>query len=213
MKKAMTLTYEVGENLYINVTNRCSCACTFCIRKNDDGAYGSDPLWLEHEPSIEEMQEDLRKRDLSRYQELVFCGYGEPTMRLGFICALAAWLKVEYPGIRLRLNTNGLADIYMQEQTRDRDAASQLSAVFDSFSVSLNGGDADVYLRVTNPQGAPANAYETMLRFASACKANGREVAFTVVDVISPEEIAAAQMQAHALGIPLHVRQYISSAD
>ena len=64
MKKAMTLTYEVGENLYINVTNRCSCACTFCIRKNDDGAYGSDPLWLEHEPTIEEMQADLRKRDL-----------------------------------------------------------------------------------------------------------------------------------------------------
>ncbi len=210
MKKAMTLTYEVGENLYINVTNRCSCACTFCIRKNDDGAYGSDPLWLEHEPTIEEMQADLRKRDLRQYHELVFCGYGEPTMRLGFICALAAWLRAEYPGIRLRLNTNGLTDIYMAEETRTRDAAAQLSAVFDSFSVSLNGGDAAVYQRVTNPQGAPANAYETMLHFAAAVKANGREIAFTVVDVITPEEIAAAQQQADALGIPLHVRNYIA---
>ncbi|MBP0973825.1 MAG: radical SAM protein [Oscillospiraceae bacterium] len=210
MKKAMTLTYEVGHNLYINVTNRCSCACTFCIRKNDDGAYGSDPLWLEHEPSIEEMQADLRKRDLSRYEQLVFCGYGEPTMRLGFICALAAWLRLEYPGIHLRLNTNGLTDIYMQEETRDRSAAAQLTAVFDSFSVSLNGGDAAVYQRVTNPQGAPQNAYETMLHFAAAVKASGREVAFTVVDVINPEEIAAAQQQADKLGIPLHVRNYIS---
>ena len=210
MKKAMTLTYEVGENLYINVTNRCSCACTFCIRKNDDGAYGSDPLWLEHEPTIEEMQAAIRERDLSRYKELVVCGYGEPTMRLGYICALAAWLKAEYPGVVLRLNTNGLTDLYMPEETRDRDAASQLCAVFDILSVSLNGGDAAVYQRVTNPQGAPANAYETMLHFAASCKANGREVLFTVVDVITPEEIAAAQKKADELGIPLHVRNYIS---
>ena len=52
----MTLTYETGGKLYLNITNRCPCACTFCIRKNDDGAYGSDPLWLEHEPSAAEMQ-------------------------------------------------------------------------------------------------------------------------------------------------------------
>lgn len=212
MHKAMTLTYEVGENLYINVTNRCSCACTFCIRKNDDGAYGSDPLWLEHEPDLAEMQAAIRARKLSDYEELVFCGYGEPTMRLRFICELAAWIKDTYPGVVLRLNTNGLADIYVPEEAKagGKDAAAQLSAVFDKISVSLNGGDAAVYTRVTRPQGSPANAYETMLHFASACKAHGADVIFTVVDVISPEEIAAAQQQADALGIPLHVRNYIA---
>ncbi|MBQ2264407.1 MAG: radical SAM protein, partial [Oscillospiraceae bacterium] len=89
MAKAMTLSYEAGENLYINVTNRCPCACTFCIRNNGDGAYGSDPLWLEHEPDLEEMKADLAKRDLSGYRNIVFCGYGEPLMRLKFVCELA----------------------------------------------------------------------------------------------------------------------------
>ena len=82
MEKAMTITYEVGGNLYLNITNRCPCACTFCIRTLCDGAYGSDPLWLEHEPSQEEIFAALEQRDLSRYREVVFCGFGEPTERL-----------------------------------------------------------------------------------------------------------------------------------
>ncbi len=208
MKKSMTLSYEVGENLYINITNQCSCNCTFCIRKNDDGAYGSDPLWLEHEPSMAEMQENLKQRDLSRYQELVFCGYGEPTMRLDFACELAEWIKSTYPGVCLRLNTNGLADIYSPSQKGS--AANLVSAVFDKVSVSLNGGDAETYLRVTNPKHCPENAYATMLRFAQSCKQNGLDTCFTVVDVISPDEIKLAQEVADTLGIPLHVRNYIS---
>lgn len=211
MKTAMTLTYEVGNNLYINVTNRCSCACTFCIRRNDDGAYGSEPLWLAHEPDMAEMQTAIRERDVKKYTELVFCGYGEPTMRLDFICTLAAWIRETYPGVCLRLNTNGLADIYVPEeaQAEGSDAAARISAVFDKVSVSLNGGSPDVYERVTRPQGRPANAYDTMLHFAASCKANGAQVLFTVVDVISPEEITAAQAKADALEIPLSVRAYI----
>ena len=82
MKKAMTISYAVGKNLYLNLTNRCPCACTFCIRSFGDSAYGSDPLWLEHEPSYEEVCADLQQRDLSSYQEVVFCGFGEPTERM-----------------------------------------------------------------------------------------------------------------------------------
>ncbi len=211
MKTAMTLTYEVGNNLYINVTNRCSCGCTFCIRKNDDGAYGSDPLWLTHEPDMTEMQTAIQERDITKYTELVFCGYGEPTMRLSFICELAAWIRRTFPNVCLRLNTNGLADIYVPEQAQAEgsDAAARVSAVFDKVSVSLNGGSREVYERVTRPQGHPANAYDTMLHFAASCKANGTQVTFTVVDVISPDEITAARQKANALGIPLHVRAYI----
>ena len=208
MKKAMTLSYEAGQNLYINITNQCPCNCVFCIRKNDDGAYGSDPLWLEHEPSLQEMQEDLRKRDLSQYQEIVFCGYGEPTMRLDFACELAKWLKSLKPDISLRLNTNGLADIYSPSQNGK--ASFLVSQAFDKVSVSLNGGDAETYLRVTNPKNKPDIAYQTMLHFAQDCKANGIDTCFTVVDVITPEEIKLAQEVADTLGIPLHIREYVS---
>lgn len=208
MKKAMTLTYETGGNLYLNVTNQCPCACEFCIRKNDDGAYGSDPLWLEHEPTMQEMQDALAERDLTAYPEIVFCGYGEPTMRLHFICELAAYIREICPTAVLRINTNGLTELYSPDA--DGTAAKRVAKAFDKVSISLNGGDSAVYNRVTRPKGMPDNAFDTMLSFASVCKAEGAEVAFTVVDVITPDEIAAAQKKADELGIPLHVREYIA---
>ena len=82
MKKAMTLSYEIEGKLYLNITNKCPCNCTFCIRNNGDTAYGSDPLWLEHQPSADEVIENLKERDLDSYKEIIFCGYGEPTEAL-----------------------------------------------------------------------------------------------------------------------------------
>ena len=208
MKKAMTLTYETGGNLYLNVTNHCPCACVFCIRKNDDGAYGSDPLWLEHEPSMQEMQDALAQRDLTSYPEIVFCGYGEPTMRLDFICEVSAYIRKVCPTAVLRINTTGLTELYSPDA--DGTAAKRVAHAFDKVSISLNGGDSAVYNRVTNPRGMPDNAYDTMLSFAKTCKAEGTETIFTVVDVITPDEVAAAQKKADELGIPLHVRAYIA---
>lgn len=211
MKKAMTLTYEVGNNLYINITNRCPCSCVFCIRKNDDGAYGSDSLWLEQEPDLAQMQEALSHRDLSKYKEIVFCGYGEPLMRLAFVCELAAYLKRIRPGIFLRLNTNGLAEIYNPEEAfaGGTSAAQKIAAVFDKVSISLNGGSGEVYNRVTKPSGDKGRAYGAMLSFAQNCKNYGAQVIFTVVDVISPEEIREAEKMAETVGIPMEVRAYI----
>ena len=208
MKKAMTLTYETGGNLYLNVTNQCPCACVFCIRKNDDGAYGSDPLWLKHEPSMQEMLDALAERDLTSYPEIVFCGYGEPTMRLDFICELSAQIRKLCPTAVLRINTNGLTELYSPDA--DGNAAKRVAQAFDKISISLNGGDPAVYNRVTRPKGLPDNAFDTMFSFAKTCKAEGAEVVFTVVDVITPEEIAAAQAKADELGITLHVREYIA---
>ncbi|MDE6004965.1 MAG: TatD family nuclease-associated radical SAM protein [Oscillospiraceae bacterium] len=212
MQKSMTLSYEVGQNLYLNITNQCPCHCVFCIRKNDDGAYGSDSLWLENEPTMTEMQEDLKKRDLSKYQEIVFCGYGEPLMRLQFVCELANYLKSNYPDIYLRLNTNGLADIYNPQEAlaNNSDSATKISAVFDKVSVSLNAGNSEIYNQVTKPKNLPENAFTIMLRFAETCKKLGVDTCFTVVDVISESQIAEAQKIADNLQIPLSVREYIS---
>lgn len=207
MKKAMTIAYAVGNHLYLNITNQCTCHCIFCIRKNDDGAYGSDPLWLEHEPDMQEAISAIRQINISQYQEIVFCGYGEPLMRLEFVCELAAWLKQNYPSVCLRLNSNGLADIY---HPCDKSAAEKIAPYFDKVSVSLNAGNAETYLKVTAPLYRPANAYDTMLQFALSCKNYGIDTRFTIVDVISPEEIQEAQAVAQKLGIPLHIRQYIA---
>ena len=67
----MTILYEVGNKLYLNITNRCPCSCTFCIRNNGDGAYGSDSLWLEREPTVQEVIEQLEKTDLNNAKQAV----------------------------------------------------------------------------------------------------------------------------------------------
>ena len=76
IEKAMTITYEVEDGLYINITNRCSNACSFCIRNNGNGAYGSASLWLLREPTVDEILASVFEKDLTRYKEIVFCGYG-----------------------------------------------------------------------------------------------------------------------------------------
>lgn len=200
--KAMTISYEVGNNLYLNLTNQCPCACTFCIRNNADGAYGSDPLWLEHEPTMDEIFADLQKRELSKYSEIVFCGYGEPTCRLDVLTETAKWLKSKADGVKLRINTNGLGDL-----VNGRSIAEELCSVIDIISVSLNAGTKDEYMKVTRPKFE--NAWEAMQKFTSDCvKTGNSEVVMSVVDVISAEQINAARTVAESLGAKLRVRKY-----
>lgn len=202
MKKAMTISYEIGNKLYMNITNKCPCSCTFCIRNNSDGAYGSDPLWLEHEPSMEEITADLNDRDLSGYEEIVFCGFGEPTSRLGELIETAEFLKSHESCPPLRLNTNGLGDLVNGKSTAD-----ELCGVFDIISVSLNAGTEDEYMRVTRPRFP--DAFSAMQKFTSDCVKNGSaRIIMSVVDVIPAEEIEAARELSEKLGATLRVRKY-----
>ncbi len=201
--KAMTISYEVGSNLYLNITNQCPCACTFCIRNHADGAYGSDPLWLEHDPSMEEIISDLSTRNLSSYSEIVFCGYGEPTCRLDVLLETAQWIRMKLTGsTRLRINTNGLGDLI-----NSRSIADDLCAVIDVISVSLNAGTKDEYMKVTRPK--YDNAFEAMQKFTADCVKNGSsEVVMSVVDVIPEEQITASREIAEKLGTTLRVRAF-----
>ena len=204
MKKAMTISYEVGNNLYINLTNKCPCACTFCIRNSADGAYGSDPLWLEHDPDIPEIMADLNSRDLTKYDEIVFCGYGEPTCRLDAVLETAKELKKFPECPLLRINTNGLSDLVNGKST-----AESLCEVMDIISVSLNAGTEDEYMKVTRPK--YPDAFEAMQKFTADCvKTGNAEVIMSVVDVIPQEQIEASREIAEKLGAKLRVRSYES---
>lgn len=204
MKKSMTISYEIGNKLYLNITNKCPCNCTFCIRNNDDGAYGSDPLWLEHEPSIEEIKADLSKRDVKSYEEIVFCGYGEPTSRLDILIQTAEYLKSQPNYPKLRLNTNGLSDCISGRST-----AQEICSVMDIISVSLNNGSEKEYMKVTRPRFP--DAYSAMQKFTADCvKTQKAQVLMTVVDVIPAEEIEICKNIADSLGAQLRVRPYES---
>ena len=102
------IVYEVGKGLYINLTNRCTNSCDFCVRSTKDGYYGD--LWLDSEPSADDVIEELKRLDLSTYSELVFCGYGEPTIRIDEIVAVSKYVR-SVSDIHTRINTNGQANL------------------------------------------------------------------------------------------------------
>lgn len=202
MREIMTITYQVKNGIYVNMTNRCPCACTFCLRANGEGVYGSDSLWLEREPSVEEVCRSLDEWELNQYEEVVFCGYGEPTERLPELLEVAKYIKENY-NIRTRINTNGLADLIWGEPM-----ASRLSGVIDAVSISLNTDDPQEYLDIVRPKFG-AESYEAMKRFTADCAKYVPEVMMTVVDkVTSPEQQARCRKIAEELGAALRVRPY-----
>lgn len=201
--KDMTITYEVGTALYVNITNRCSNRCEFCIRNNGDGAYGSNSLWLEKEPTREEILNSIFSRDLGQYTELVFCGYGEPTERLEDMIYVARQCKAKYT-IPVRVNTNGQSSLLY-----GKDTAPMYAGAFDTVSISLNAPSAEEYDRVCHSKFG-LEAYRGLLDFAARVKDYVPNVMLTVVDVaLTPEEIEQCRHIAESVGVPLRVRKYI----
>ncbi len=200
----MTITYPVRNGLYINLTNRCPCACTFCLRRNGVGVFGSDSLWLDHEPSLDEVRDALDARDLAAFDEVVFCGYGEPTERLDVLLAAAEAVKARRPGMRVRVNTNGLSDLI-----HGRPTAADFAGRVDSLSISLNTDDPAEYLAVCRPKFGAA-AYPALLKFAEEAARHVPEVVLTVVGepVTSPEKQARCREICRRLGVTLRVRRF-----
>lgn len=202
----MTISYEYEGALYLNLTNRCDCACVFCLRHNGHkGSIYADDLWLEHEPTREEILADLLARDLSQYRELVFCGFGEPTFRWDD----DAWLidELKNRGVKLppvRINTNGHANRIL-----GRDITPELKGRVDIISVSLNGATAEEYTAVTQPS-TGEQGWEDMLDFTRKATKYVPTVMMTIVNKDkTAEDIETCRALAESLGAKLRVREYI----
>lgn len=191
--------YILDGKAYINLTNRCHNDCTFCIRRSGDGVAGT-PLWLDKEPTADEVMAAFSALRPEK-NEVVFCGYGEPTERLDVLIECAKRLRAA--GYKTRLNTNGLGSA-----VNGRDITAELLC-FDTVSVSLNASDADKYFEVSRPLFGKT-AFRDMLGFAAACVARGINTVLTVVDVIGEAEIEKCRAVAESIGVPLRVREYIA---
>ena len=201
---AMTITYELDGSLYVNVTNRCCNDCIFCLRNNHDSVNGEDVLWLDHEPTVEEIKEDFRKRNMSNYKQVVFCGYGEPLMRFDTCITTAKWIKETYPFIKIRINTNGLAN--MMEK---RDVTPKFQGIIDSISISLNASTPERYDELCKSCFG-LDAFDGLLDFAQKAKAFVPEVTLSVVDHdISAEEIESCRLLVESRDLGFRVREYI----
>ena len=202
----MTIAYQVKNGIYVNLTNRCPCACTFCLRTKGPGVYGSPPLWLDREPTEAEVVAALDAQDWTRFREAVFCGYGEPTERLDVLLAAAAHLKARDPALRIRVNTNGLSDLI-----NGRPTAALFAGCVDCLSISLNTDDPAEYLALCRPRFG-ADAFPAMLAFAREAASAVPEVVLTVVGepVSDIAKQARCRALAESLGARLRVRPFES---
>ena len=194
------ILYTYKDQVYANITNKCNCRCRFCIRSHEDGVGDADTLWHKTDPTLEQIKEAMDAFDFTGYKELVFCGYGEPTCAIDNLVASAKYAKEKY-GLSIRVNTNGLANLYY-----GKDVIPFLAQAVDSVSISLNAPTKEEYTRVTRPNFE--NAFEALLEFAEKCEKMIPQVKMTVVDVLPEEEIEASRELAESIGVELRVRRY-----
>jgi TatD DNase family protein len=190
------IAYPIRNSLYLNITNRCTAACTFCVRYHTDFVKGHN-LRLGGEPSMETIIQQIG--DPKRYAEVVFCGYGEPLLRLDVVKAVSA--EVKRRGGRVRIDTNGHANL-----VHKRDVLPELAGLVDAMSISLNAQNAELYHKITQPKFG-IGTYEAVTEFIRKAKVNIPDVTVTVVSL--PEvDIDACRAIADNLGVKLRVREY-----
>lgn len=201
---AITITYEFEGSLYVNFTNQCCNDCVFCLRNNHDDVNGEDNLWLDHEPTLDEIKADFGRRDMSKYQWVVFCGYGEPLMRFETCINTARWLKETYPNIKIRINTNGLANMLEK-----RDVTPRFEGIIDALSISLNAPNKEKYNLICRSVFG-ADAFEGLLDFATKAKEYVPSVTLSIVDKdLTEADIETCRKIAKDHGVNLRIREYI----
>jgi TatD DNase family protein len=193
------LVYPIRRSLYVNVTNDCSNRCTFCPRSGGELLVKGHDLHLPHAPSAGEMIQALADAKVEGYDEIVFCGFGEPTMRLDAMKEVARTVKDRWKK-RVRLNTNGHGSALAR-----RDIVPELVGLIDAVSVSLDAPDTETYERLCRP--TIPNAFAAVCDFLRACKGRIPEVRATAV-AVPGLDLEAIRRLAESLGVAFEVRDY-----
>jgi cyclic pyranopterin phosphate synthase len=202
-RKSPSVVYWLGENLYLNITNKCPNNCYFCLKNFKEGVGGFN-LKLTEEPSVNEIVNELRKAaNLKNWKEIVFCGFGEPLERLDCVLEVSQWIKKHYgKTIHIRVDTNGQGYLL----NPNREVVEELKkAGIDKVSVSLNAQNKETYNQICKP--TFENAFESVLEFILKAK-EVFDVEITAVTV--PEaDISKIKEIADEMGVKFRVRQYI----
>ena len=198
MTKGMTILYKVHNNLYVNLT----CSCTFCLRNEKETVGESSTLWLEHEPSVEEVKKEFEKFNMDEYNEVVFCGFGEPTERIDDLIEIAKFVKEKYHK-KIRINTNGQGSL-----SNGKDIAPMMKGVVDIVSVSLNTPNEKRYNEIVRSRFGD-QAYQAMLSFVKEVRQYVPEVVLsTVSTTITKEEEEECRKICEDLGVTYRIRPF-----
>ena len=201
-----TIVYELYGKTYINLTNSCTNEGEFCISDIKDNVVGNN-MWLEHDNiSGDDVIEALLAKKDNLKDEIVYCGYGEPTLRLSALIKSAKFIKENFKNKKIRLNTNGHGNLVYKA-----DIVPQLAQYIDSVSVSLNAQDEKTYNQISKPK--IKNAYQGMLDFVKKCKENGIDTTVTIVTHFKDYEIDVEKCRqiANDLGVKFREREYLNN--
>lgn len=193
--KDFILAYDIEDRRYLNVTNRCTNNCAFCIRKTDSGVGYN--LWLTREPGYDEIKDALG--DPSGYSEVVFCGYGEPLVRLDLVRDVSRFIKDSYGSV-IRVNTNGHADLL-----HGRGSVERLKGLVDRINISLNAENEDKYREICRPSFGPGT-HDAVIQFAGSCVGVIPDITLSVVDWPGVD-IEKCREIAESMGVAFRVRQ------
>lgn len=196
------LVYKLENKIYINLTNRCTNDCIFCLRNDKDDVCGQK-LWLDDENfTSDDVIEQLKNFEIN--DEIVFCGYGEPMLKFDILKEVAKYIKDNYKDVKIRINTNGHANF-----VHKRNVVPELVGLVDYISISLNASNANDYDRYSQPKFE--NAYEEVKKFIKCCSDSGIDTTCSIVDGFKGErlDIDACEKIAKDLGAKLRVREWI----
>lgn len=205
MEEEQNLVYLLEGKIYINLTNLCTNECQFCIRSLKDDVCGKN-LWLKNDTvTADEVIKQLKtlKKDET---EIVFCGYGEPTLKLDILKEVAKFIKENYKGVKVRVNTNGHANIIYK-----RNVIPELIGLVDEFSVSLNACDERMYMELSRPNIVCANVLEEVKDFIRKSSEAGIETTASVVSGYRSYDInlKGCEKLAKELGAKFRVREWL----
>ena len=200
-----TYLYTLDGNLYVNLTNKCSNGCDFCVR-NERSSYYGNYLWLRNgDPTVEKVIAAANGfGDLTRFKEVVFCGFGEPTYKVAEMLALCDFFHEK--GLKTRLNTNGQGNLINK-----RDIVPDLKGKIDFVNISLNASCVEKYQPICRSQFGEAG-FAGLVEFGKLCRKEGVDCRFSIVDCIGEEEVEACKRLAESVRIPLYVRKYITDS-
>jgi len=192
-----SITYKLENSLYLNITNRCTNHCDFCIRYKARTFHKKYPLWLDKEPTTKEILEAIG--DPEQYKEIVFCGYGEPLIRLQTVKEVAKALRLSK--VKIRLDTNGQANLF-----HGRNILPELKGLIDEISISFNAENASKYDSMCHSVYGE-KAYDAIMDFAREAKKHIQKVTTTVVDLQNIDKEKCKKI-ADDLGVDFRIRPY-----
>ena len=204
--KENNFVYLLYGKIYINLTNLCTNDCVFCIRAIKDDVVGANLFLSEEKVDMEELKKQLDAIKPENYEEIVFCGYGEPMLRLEELKEAAKYIREKYPHLKIRINTNGQANLVYK-----RNVVPELVGLIDSVSVSFNGENEEVYNAISLPK--LPHTYEGMKEFIKECVKHNIDTTGTIVTGYKnyKVDLESCKSQIEALGAKFRERPWIEN--